>query len=152
MSLSFLIYSNEGESKDQVANSAFVERVRKRGFEVLYMTEPIDEYCVQQLKEFDGKTLVSVTKEGLELPEDEDEKKKMEEDKTKFENLCKLMKEILDKKVEKVNVNLCFPQFSNHSSILDLCLMLSFIGLIERITMAVDLISFLVVNRWPSSS
>ncbi|XP_053300527.1 heat shock protein HSP 90-beta isoform X2 [Pleuronectes platessa] len=96
------IYYITGESKDQVANSAFVERVRKRGFEVLYMTEPIDEYCVQQLKEFDGKTLVSVTKEGLELPEDEEEKKKMEEDKAKFENLCKLMKEILDKKVEKV--------------------------------------------------
>uniref|UniRef100_A0A668AJN1 Heat shock protein 90, alpha (cytosolic), class B member 1 n=1 Tax=Myripristis murdjan TaxID=586833 RepID=A0A668AJN1_9TELE len=99
------IYYITGESKDQVANSAFVERVRKRGFEVLYMTEPIDEYCVQQLKEFDGKTLVSVTKEGLELPEDEEEKKKMEEDKTKFENLCKLMKEILDKKVEKVTVS-----------------------------------------------
>uniref|UniRef100_A0A8C6K9F7 Heat shock protein 90, alpha (cytosolic), class B member 1 n=1 Tax=Nothobranchius furzeri TaxID=105023 RepID=A0A8C6K9F7_NOTFU len=99
------IYYITGESKDQVANSAFVERVRKRGFEVLYMTEPIDEYCVQQLKEFDGKTLVSVTKEGLELPEDEDEKKKMEEDKAKYENLCKLMKEILDKKVEKVTVS-----------------------------------------------
>lgn len=92
-----------GESKEQVANSAFVERVRKRGFEVVYMTEPIDEYCVQQLKEFDGKTLVSVTKEGLELPEDDDEKKKMEENRTKFEGLCKLMKEILDKKVEKVS-------------------------------------------------
>uniref|UniRef100_A0A4W4FX61 Histidine kinase/HSP90-like ATPase domain-containing protein n=1 Tax=Electrophorus electricus TaxID=8005 RepID=A0A4W4FX61_ELEEL len=99
------IYYITGESKDQVANSAFVERVRKRGFEVLYMVEPIDEYCVQQLKEFDGKTLVSVTKEGLELPEDEEEKKKMEEDKSKFENLCKLMKEILDKKVEKVTVS-----------------------------------------------
>lgn len=70
------------------------------------MTEPIDEYCVQQLKEFDGKTLVSVTKEGLELPEDEEEKKKMEDDKTKFEFLCKLMKEILDKRVEKVSVYL----------------------------------------------
>lgn len=92
-----------GESKDQVANSAFVERVRKRGFEVLYMTEPIDEYCIQQLKEFDGKNLVSVTKEGLELPEDEEEKKKMEEDKAKFDTLCKIMKEILDKKVEKVS-------------------------------------------------
>lgn len=86
-----------------MANSAFVERVCKRGFEVLYMVEPIDEYCVQQLKEFEGKTLVSVTKEGLELPEDEEEKKKMEENRAKFESLCKLMKEILDKKVEKVN-------------------------------------------------
>ncbi|CAL9692609.1 unnamed protein product [Knipowitschia caucasica] len=99
------IYYITGESKDQVANSSFVERVRKRGFEVLYMTEPIDEYCIQQLKEFDGKNLVSVTKEGLELPENEEEKKKMEEDKAKFENLCKLMKEILDKKVEKVTVS-----------------------------------------------
>ncbi|MBN3273424.1 HS90B protein, partial [Polyodon spathula] len=97
------IYYITGESKDQVANSAFVERVRKRGFEVIYMTEPIDEYCVQQLKEFDGKTLVSVTKEGLELPEDDEEKKKMEEDQTRFENLCKLMKEILDKKVTVSN-------------------------------------------------
>lgn len=87
-----------------MANSAFVERVRKRGFEVVYMTEPIDEYCVQQLKEFDGKSLVSVTKEGLELPEDEEEKRKMEESKAKFESLCKLMKEILDKKVEKVRL------------------------------------------------
>ncbi|XP_007896400.1 heat shock protein HSP 90-beta [Callorhinchus milii] len=99
------IYYITGESKDQVANSAFVERVRKRGFEVVYMTEPIDEYCVQQLKEFDGKQLVSVTKEGLELPEDEDEKKKREDDRAKYENLCKLMKEMLDKKVEKVTVS-----------------------------------------------
>ena len=47
------------------------------------MTDPIDEYCVQQLKEYDGKKLVSVTKEGLELPESEDEKKKFEEDKVR---------------------------------------------------------------------
>ena len=91
-----------GETKDQVANSAFVERLRKHGLEVIYMIEPIDEYCVQQLKEFEGKTLVSVTKEGLELPEDEEEKKKQEEKKTKFENLFKIMKDILEKKVEKV--------------------------------------------------
>ncbi|CAO2587427.1 Heat shock protein HSP 90-alpha [Lemmus lemmus] len=100
----FTIYFS-GETKDQVANSAFVERLRKHGLEVIYMIEPIDEYCVQQLKEFEGKTLVSVTKEGLELPEDEEEKKKQEEKKTKFENLCKIMKDILEKKVEKVVVS-----------------------------------------------
>ncbi|CAL8148120.1 unnamed protein product [Orchesella dallaii] len=99
------IYYITGESRDTVANSAFVERVKKRGFEVIYMTEPIDEYVVQQLKEYDGKTLVSVTKEGLELPEDEEDKKKFEENKAKFENLCKVMKDILDKKVEKVVVS-----------------------------------------------
>merc|ERR1712128_50813 len=99
------IYYITGESKDVVAASAFVERLKKRGLEVVYMTEPIDEYVVQQLKEFDGKNLVSVTKEGLELPEDEEEKKKKEADKEKFEPLCKVMKDILDKKVEKVVVS-----------------------------------------------
>jgi len=99
------IYYITGESKQQVANSSFLEAVKRRGFEVLYMTEPIDEYCVQQLKEYEGKTLVSITKEGLELPETEEEKKKREEVKAKFENLCKVMKDILDKKVEKVVVS-----------------------------------------------
>ncbi|KAG7466463.1 hypothetical protein MATL_G00164970 [Megalops atlanticus] len=99
------IYYITGETKEQVANSAFVERLRKAGLEVIYMIEPIDEYCVQQLKEYDGKNLVSVTKEGLELPEDEEEKKRQEELKTKFENLCKIMKDILDKKIEKVAVS-----------------------------------------------
>merc|ERR1719204_1354811 len=99
------IYYITGESKDVVGSSSFVETLKKRGLECLYMTEPIDEYVVQQLKEFDGKNLVSVTKEGLELPEDEEEKKKMEADKEKFEGLCKVMKDILDKKVEKVVVS-----------------------------------------------
>merc|ERR1711860_436971 len=99
------IYYITGESKEVVAASAFVERLKKRGFEVVYMTEPIDEYVVQQLKEFDGKNLVSVTKEGLELPQDEEEKKKQKADKEKFEGLCKVMKDILDKKVEKVVVS-----------------------------------------------
>ncbi|CAB1339972.1 unnamed protein product [Coregonus sp. 'balchen'] len=99
------IYYITGETKEQVANSSFVERLRKAGLEVIYMIEPIDEYCVQQLKEYDGKNLVSVTKEGLELPEDEDEKKKQEELNSKFENLCKIMKDILDKKIEKVSVS-----------------------------------------------
>ena len=66
---------------------------------------------VCSLQEYDGKTLTSVTKEGLELPEDEEEKKKFEEDKAKFENLCKIMKEILDKKVEKV----CIQHYHHYS-------------------------------------
>jgi len=46
------VYFITGESKDQVSNSAFVERVKARGFEVVYMTEPIDEYVIQHLKEY----------------------------------------------------------------------------------------------------
>ena len=85
--------------------SPFIERCKKRNFEVLFMVDPIDEYCVQQLKEYDGKKLVSVTKEGLKFDESEDEKKAQEELKADYEPLCKLMKEILGDKTEKVVVS-----------------------------------------------
>merc|ERR1711933_84951 len=99
------IYYITGESIAAVSSSPFLESLRKKGIEVLYMTDPIDEYAVQQLKEFDGKNLLSATKEGLKLEEDEDEKKQFEEAKAKTEGLCKLMKEVLDDKVEKVVVS-----------------------------------------------
>lgn len=96
------IFYITGESKNQVASSPFVEKVKRKGYEVLYMIDPIDEYAVQQLKEYDGKKLQCVTKEGLELDEDEDEKQKFEEQKKLFEDLCKAIKDILGDKVEKV--------------------------------------------------
>jgi len=66
------------------------------------MTDPIDEYAVQQLKEYDGKKLVCATKEGLDLDLSEEEKKAKEEEQQRFEALCKKVKEILGDKVEKV--------------------------------------------------
>merc|ERR1712137_678834 len=99
------IYYITGESKRSVETSPFLEKLKKKGYEVLYMVDPIDEYCVQQLKEYDGKKLISATKEGLDLQEDEDEKAAFEEAKAKSEGLCKLMKEVLDDKVEKVVVS-----------------------------------------------
>merc|ERR1712167_467495 len=86
------IYYITGESRAAVAASPFLEGLRKRGLEVLYLTDPIDEYMVQQLKDYDGEKLVSCAKEGLELDNTEDEKKKQEEEKARFEPLCKLMK------------------------------------------------------------
>jgi len=99
------IYYVTGESKRAVETSPFLERLKKKGYEVLFLTDPIDEYAIQQLKEFDGKKLISATKEGLDLADDEDEKKAFEEAKEKAEGLCKLMKEVLDDKVEKVVVS-----------------------------------------------
>ena len=99
------IYYITGESKKAVENSPFIERLKKRGLEVLFMVDPIDEYAVQQLKEYDGHKLVCCTKEGLELEETEEEKKKKEEVKAQFEALCRLMKDILGDKVEKVVVS-----------------------------------------------
>merc|ERR1712063_248116 len=70
-----------------------------------FLVDPIDEYAVQQLKEFEGKKLLSATKEGLEIAEDEEEKAAFEAAKAKTESLCKLIKEVLDDKVEKVVVS-----------------------------------------------
>jgi molecular chaperone HtpG len=99
------IYYITGESRQAVENSPFLERLKKKGYEVLLMVDPIDEYAVQQLKEYDGKKLVCATKEGLELEDDEDEKKKLEEEKAKLESLCSTIKENLGSKVEKVVVS-----------------------------------------------
>jgi len=99
------IYYITGESKKAVVNAPFVESLRKRNLECLFMTDPIDEYAVQQLKEYDGKKLICVTKEGLALDETDEEKKAFEELKTKTQDLCKLMKDILDQAVENVIVS-----------------------------------------------
>ncbi len=96
------IYYITGESRSTVANSPFLEALKKRDYEVIYMVDPIDEYAVQQLKEYEGKKLRSCTKEGLTFEETEEEKKQREEEKAKFEPLCKLIKDVLGDKVEKV--------------------------------------------------
>ncbi|KAK1366563.1 Heat shock protein 83 [Heracleum sosnowskyi] len=100
------IFYITGESKKAVENSPFLEKLKKKGYEVLFMVDAIDEYAVGQLKEYDGKKLVSATKEGLKLDDEtEEEKKKKEEKKKSFENLCKTVKDILGDKVEKVVVS-----------------------------------------------
>ncbi|CAA2953685.1 heat shock cognate 80 [Olea europaea subsp. europaea] len=94
-----------GESRKAVENSPFLEKLKKKGYEVLYMVDAINEYAVGQLKEFEGKKLVSATKEGLKLDESEDEKNRKEELKKQFEGLCKVIKDVLGDKVEKVVVS-----------------------------------------------
>ena len=96
------IYYITGESLKSVVNSPFIEQCKMRNLEVLFMIDPIDEYCVQQLKEYQGKSLVCVTKEGLTFDSSEDEKQKWETCVNEFKPLTEKIKEVLGPNVEKV--------------------------------------------------
>lgn len=99
------IYYITGESKQAVESSPFIEKLNKKGYEVIYMTDPMDEYAIQQLKEFEGKKLISVTKVGLEIEETEAESKDLAELKIACEELCNLIKKVLNNNIEKVVVS-----------------------------------------------
>lgn len=96
------IYYITGDSKKKLENSPFLEEAKRRDVEVLFMVDPIDEYVMQQVKDFEDFKFVCLTKEGLKFEESEEEKKQKEEEKASFDKLCKAMKEILGDKVEKV--------------------------------------------------
>merc|ERR1712118_206650 len=97
------IYCITGESKKAVEAAPFLETLKKKGFEVLYMVDPIDEYAIQQIKEDDGKKILNITKEGLNIEKSDEEKKEWEEKKASCENLCKLIKELLcDRRVRLI--------------------------------------------------
>jgi molecular chaperone HtpG len=96
------VYYLCGETKKAVETAPFLEGLKKKGYEVLLMADPMDEYAMQQLKEFDGKKFVNISKEGLSLANDEEEKKKLEELKKSTEALCTLIKDTLGEKVERV--------------------------------------------------
>ena len=99
------IYYITGESLEAVRNAPFLEKLKRKGYEVLFMVDAIDEYAMQQLREFKEKKMICVTKENLNLEDDEEEKKKLEEEKKTFDELCVLIKEVLGDHVEKVLVS-----------------------------------------------
>merc|ERR1712146_289357 len=101
------IYYISGESVETVENSPFLERLKKKDLEVLYLVDPIDEYAIQHVTEFDGKKLMSVSKEGLSFGDSDEktEKKRIDLYKEKFTPLTDYLKDLFDGKVSKVTVS-----------------------------------------------
>ncbi|XP_075883536.1 endoplasmin [Nelusetta ayraudi] len=100
------IYFMAGTSRKEAESSPFVERLLKKGYEVIYLTEPVDEYCVQALPEFDGKRFQNVAKEGIKFDESEKAKEKRENLEKEFEPLTTWLKEkALKDKIEKAVVS-----------------------------------------------
>ncbi|XP_034185256.1 heat shock protein 90 Gp93 [Osmia lignaria lignaria] len=99
------IYYIAGSSEEEVKKSPFVERLDKKGYEVLYLTEAVDEYTISALPEFDGKKFQNVAKEGFTLDEGEKAKERMEQLKSTFEPLVKWLNDILKDHVSKALVS-----------------------------------------------
>merc|ERR1712054_533574 len=101
------IYYISGESVETVENSPFLEKLKKKDLEVLYLVDPIDEYAIQHVTEFDGKKLQSVSKEGLSFGDSDEktEKKRLDMYKEKYQPLTDYLKKLYDSKVSKVIVS-----------------------------------------------
>jgi len=99
------IYYITGENRKSLENSPFVEGAKKKGVEVLFMTEAIDEYMMQQLKEFEKHKFVCISKGNIDFGETEEEKQQKEKLAEQMKVVCETIKETLGEKVEKVETS-----------------------------------------------
>lgn len=99
------IYFIAGESEDSLNNSPFIEKLKSKSYDVLFLTDPMDEYAIQHVREFEGKKLVCAAKEGFLIEQTEDERKIAEESKASLDKLTSVIKDILGESVNKVVVS-----------------------------------------------
>merc|ERR1712216_650096 len=99
------IYYISGETKEAAEKSPYLERLRKKGYEVLYYIDPIDEYAMPQLTEFKGFQFAGANKENLKLEDDDMEEKKLKKIGEMYKPVTDWFKETLGSKIEKAVVS-----------------------------------------------
>merc|ERR1719240_451188 len=99
------IYYISAETKEQAEKSPYLERFRKKGIEVLYYTDPIDEYAMPQLTEFKGFQFMGANKENLKFDDDAESEAKLKKLGETHKQLSDWMKETLGAKIEKAVVS-----------------------------------------------
>jgi heat shock protein beta len=99
------IYYISGETKEAVEKSPYLERLRKKGYEVLYYIDPIDEYAMPQLTEFKGFQFAGANKENLKLDDDDKEEKILAKMGELYKPVTDWFKETLGSRVEKAVVS-----------------------------------------------
>jgi len=101
------IFVMGGASREEIEKSPFVEKLLKRGYEVIYMIEPIDEYCINSLTDYESKKFQNVAKEGLKIGKDSEEKKELKEKtEEQFKPLLLWLKETgLKNRIERATIS-----------------------------------------------
>jgi heat shock protein 90kDa beta len=127
------IYYIAAASRHEAEKSPFIERLVARGYEVVFLTEAVDEYCIGALPEFDGKKFQNVAKEGFTLPESEEAKAKFDELKSKFEPLAKWFHDVGLK--DKITKALVSEKLTNTPCVL-IASMFGWTGNMERLSLS----------------
>ena len=99
------IYYITGESINSIQNSPFLERLKNKNYEVIYMVDPLDEYINQQVKDYKDKKMINITKENIDLNDSTEEKADFEKAKDDYKKVCEYFKTILNDSVEKVIIS-----------------------------------------------
>lgn len=100
------IYFLAGESKEAILTSPLIQGLMKRNYEVLLLDDPIDEYTMQHLSEYEKKKMVNIGKGDFKFPEDDDDKNKIKKLKKMYQPLTEWLKNQYKDKVDTVNVSL----------------------------------------------
>ena len=99
------IYYLIGENKDSIAASPILEAYKNKNYEVLLLSDPIDEFMMNSIQDFDGKKFHDVSRGDVDFEKTEEEKKAEEASKTEYKDLCTDLQKNLDANIKEVRIS-----------------------------------------------